>query len=49
MELTAPWDIVINPRRPLAQCPFPDLEREIDRLFRRCNQSASSPSAGTKS
>ena len=40
-ELTAPWDIVINPRRPTAICPFADLEREIDKLFRRCNQSVS--------
>jgi ribonuclease P protein component len=48
-ELTAPWDIVINPRRPLAGCPFPDLEREIEKLFRRCNQSVSLPSADTNS
>jgi ribonuclease P protein component len=47
--LTAPWDIVINPRRPLANCPFTDLEREIERLFRRCNLSASLPSADIKS
>ena len=47
-ELTSPWDIVINPRRPVANCPLPDLEREIERLFRRCNQSASRPSADIK-
>ena len=47
-ELIAPWDIVINPRRPLASCPFTDLEREIEKLFCRCNQSVSQPSADTK-
>jgi ribonuclease P protein component len=48
-DLTAPWDIVINPRRPLANCPFQDLEQEIEKLFRRCNQSVSPASAATKS
>jgi ribonuclease P protein component len=48
-ELIAPWDIVINPRRPLANCPLPDLEREIEKLFRRCNQFVSQLSADTKS
>jgi ribonuclease P protein component len=46
-ELTLPWDIVINPRRAVADCPLPDLDREIERLFRRCNQSASPRSADT--
>ena len=41
VELKTPWDIVINPRRPIATCAFADLEREIDKLFRRCNQSVS--------
>jgi ribonuclease P protein component len=48
-ELTSPWDIVINPRRSLATCPFADLEREIEKLFRRCSKSASPLSADTKS
>jgi len=47
-ELIAPWDIVINPRRPLANCPFTNLEREIEKLFRRCNQSVWQPSADIK-
>ena len=48
-ELTAPWDIVFNPRRPVANCPLPELNREIEKLFRRCNQSPSRPSADTNS
>jgi ribonuclease P protein component len=31
------WSIVINPRRKAADAPFPQLEQEVDRLFRQCN------------
>jgi len=48
-ELSAPWDIVINPRRPVATCPLPQLDREIEKLFRRCNQSVLPLSGDTKS
>ncbi len=36
--LTSPWFIVINPRRAAIECPFPDLEKEIARLFDRCSK-----------
>ncbi|MBI1789054.1 MAG: ribonuclease P protein component [Acidobacteria bacterium] len=34
--LGAPWEIVINPRRRAETAPFPDLEREVEKLFSRC-------------
>ncbi len=39
-QLSPQWSIVINPRRKAMDAPFPDLEREIERLFLRCNESA---------
>lgn len=36
-RLSAEWSIVINPRRKALECPFPEIEREIDRLFLRCS------------
>ncbi len=33
------WSIVINPRRKAYEAPLPDLQREIERLFLRCNGS----------
>jgi len=33
------WDIVFNARRAVLEAPFKDLEREVDRVFRRCNAS----------
>lgn len=36
--LSSPWSIVINPRRASRECPFPDLEREIAKLFERCSK-----------
>ena len=35
-QLSPEWSIVINPRRAALQCAFPDLEREVARLFERC-------------
>jgi ribonuclease P protein component len=32
------WEIVINPRRAVLAAPFPELEREVERLFSRCNR-----------
>ena len=40
LELLSPqWSIVINPRRKAFDAPLPDLEREMERLFQRCNVS----------
>ena len=36
-QLNPQWSIVINPRRKAMEAPFPDLEREVERLFRQCN------------
>jgi ribonuclease P protein component len=33
------WSIVINPRRKAKDAPLPELEREVERLFRHCNGS----------
>jgi ribonuclease P protein component len=35
-QLSPEWSIVINPRKAALQCAFPELEREIVRLFERC-------------
>jgi RNase P protein component len=32
----AGWEIVINPRVRAMTAPFPQLEREVDRLLERC-------------
>jgi ribonuclease P protein component len=36
-QLSPEWSIVFNPRRKAMEAPFPDLEREVERLFRRCS------------
>jgi ribonuclease P protein component len=33
------WSIVINPRRKALDAPMPDICREVERLFLRCNGS----------
>jgi ribonuclease P protein component len=33
------WSIVINPRRKAFDAPLPELQREVERLFLRCNGS----------
>jgi ribonuclease P protein component len=38
-RLSPQWSIVINPRRKALDAPMPDLFREVERLFRRCNGS----------
>jgi len=35
-QLSPEWSIVFNPRRKAMEAPFPDLEREVQRLFQRC-------------
>jgi ribonuclease P protein component len=36
-QLSPEWSIVFNPRRKAMEAPLPDLEREVQRLFQRCN------------
>jgi len=36
-QLSPEWSIVFNPRRKAMEATFPDLEREVERLFQRCN------------
>jgi ribonuclease P protein component len=38
-QLNPQWSIVINPRRKALEAPAPEVRREIERLFRRCNGS----------
>jgi ribonuclease P protein component len=37
--LTSPWSIVINPRRKAFDAPMPELCREVEKLFARCDGS----------
>jgi ribonuclease P protein component len=37
--LTSPWSIVINPRRKAFDAPMPELLREVEKLFARCDGS----------
>jgi len=40
LELLSPqWEIVFNPRRVAIDSPLPDLIREVERFFLRCNNS----------
>ena len=38
-RLSPQWSIVINPRRKALDAPVAELQREIERLFLRCNGS----------
>jgi ribonuclease P protein component len=38
-RLSPQWSIVINPRRKALDAPLPELQREVERLFLRCNGS----------
>jgi len=38
-RLNPQWSIVINPRRKSLDAPFPEILREIERLFLRCSGS----------
>ena len=33
------WDVVFNPRISVRDAPFAELEREVRRVFERCNAS----------
>jgi len=35
-RIGAGWEIVINPRQRAMTVPFPQLEQEVEKLFRRC-------------
>jgi ribonuclease P protein component len=35
-EFTAPWDIVINPRRASLDAPFPEVERALRKVIEKC-------------
>jgi ribonuclease P protein component len=38
-RLNPQWSIVINPRRKALDAPVKELQREVERLFLRCNGS----------
>ena len=38
-RLNPQWSIVINPRRKALDAPTLELQREVERLFLRCNGS----------
>jgi ribonuclease P protein component len=38
-RLNPQWSIVLNPRRKAFDAPMPELRREIEKLFLRCNGS----------
>lgn len=35
-QLSPQWEIVFNPRRAAMNSPFPELKREVEKLFLRC-------------
>jgi ribonuclease P protein component len=38
-RLNPQWSIVFNPRRKAFDAPISELEREVEKLFLRCNGS----------
>jgi ribonuclease P protein component len=38
-NLAPRWDIVINPRKPLLEAEFPEIQKEVRRLVTRCGNS----------
>jgi ribonuclease P protein component len=36
--LSPQWSIVINPRRKALDCPYEEIEREIQKLFHGCSE-----------
>jgi len=38
-RLNPQWSIVINPRRKAFDAPMPELRREVEKFFLRCNGS----------
>jgi ribonuclease P protein component len=39
-SLTAAVDYVFHPRRPVLDIAFPQLQREVERMFRKCEAAA---------
>ena len=39
-QLSPSCELVINPRRRALDAPFPELEREVEKLFLRCSESS---------
>jgi ribonuclease P protein component len=39
-RLNPQWSIVINPRRKALDAPMAEIQREVERLFLRCNGSS---------
>jgi len=35
-QLSPQWEVVINPRRRAAGAPFPEIQREVEKLLLRC-------------
>jgi ribonuclease P protein component len=35
-QLNPQCEVVINPRRRVLEAPFPEIEREVEKLFQRC-------------
>jgi ribonuclease P protein component len=38
-EFTAPWDVVLNPRKALLTAPFPEIERALRKVMEKCGHS----------
>jgi ribonuclease P protein component len=38
-QLSPKCELVINPRRRALDAPFPELQREVEKLFLRCSAS----------
>jgi ribonuclease P protein component len=38
-ELPPRWSVVFNPRKPLLDARFADIEREVSKVFSRCANS----------
>jgi RNase P protein component len=38
-KLPARWSVVFNPRKPLLNATFADIEREVGRVFAKCANS----------
>lgn len=46
-SLNAAWSIVFNPRRKALDCAFPELQKEVRRLFMQCGKFSLRSSPGT--
>jgi ribonuclease P protein component len=37
-QLGSQWEVVFNPRKGVLDAPFPELLREVERVFLRCGK-----------